>query len=130
MLLLYAWQVLIMDKGNAKALFRRGRARHQLQQTEQAEADLQAASQLDPGDRAIATELQAVRQSLRADRQAQSKMFKGRLKPDPAQPDHANPREAPTGSVASWWQAIIHRIQIFFASLWPGHECIDRSDLF
>ena len=75
--------MLSVDKDSAKALFRRGKARRALQQTEQAEADLQAASRLAPGDRAINAELVLVKHSLRADRQAQAQMFKGRLKPDP-----------------------------------------------
>ena len=94
-------QVLSIDKDSAKALFRRGKARRELQQTEQAEVDLQAASRLAPGDRAIISELSLVRQSLQADRQAQAHMFKGRLKPDPEPVSLQN-----SAQVQSWAQQL------------------------
>ena len=52
-------QVLAADRGSAKALFRRGRARRLLGQSEAALSDLQAAIALAPNDAAIAKELQA-----------------------------------------------------------------------
>ncbi len=54
-------QVLAEEPQNAKALFRRGRARHQLGQTEAALEDLTKARQAAPSDANIARELQAVR---------------------------------------------------------------------
>lgn len=104
-------QVLVEDKSNAKALFRRGKARLQLQQTEEAQADLQAAAKLAPGDRAIAQELQAVRQNLRADHKAQSRMYKGRLKPDPEPSSQGT--QLHTGMIAS----LLASLQSFFGSL-------------
>lgn len=115
-------QVLIMDSANAKALFRRGKARHKLQQTEEAEADLKLAAQRSPGDRAITVELQAVRQSLRADRQAQSRMFKGRLKPDP------DPQASQSGAGQSWLEYILVAVTSRFRLLlvpfrtWGGRK--------
>ena len=54
-------QVLAEEPKNAKALFRRGRARHLLGQTEAALEDLTKARQAAPSDANIARELQAVR---------------------------------------------------------------------
>lgn len=103
--------MLAEDKSNAKALFRRGKARLQLQQTEEAQADLQAAAKLAPGDRAIAQELQAVRQTLRADHKAQSRMFKGRLKPDP------EPASPDSKIHSGMFAGLIATVQSFFRSL-------------
>ena len=64
-------QVLLQDAGNAKALFRRGRAQVGLGRTEEALKDLQAAARLAPEDRAIARELQAAKAGMRRDREAQ-----------------------------------------------------------
>jgi len=58
-------EVLSEDRQNAKALFRRGCARHRLGQHEEAEQDLAAALAAAPGDAGIARELKAVRQHLR-----------------------------------------------------------------
>ncbi|CAL8461943.1 g1474 [Coccomyxa elongata] len=70
-------QVLAKEKGNAKALFRRGRAHNALGHTEEALQDLAAASRAAPDDRAIAREIQVVKANMRRDREAQAKMFKG-----------------------------------------------------
>ncbi|EIE25611.1 hypothetical protein COCSUDRAFT_83618 [Coccomyxa subellipsoidea C-169] len=70
-------QVLAKEKGNAKALFRRGRAHNALGHTEEALQDLTAAAQAAPDDRAISREIQAVKANMRRDREAQAKMFKG-----------------------------------------------------
>ena len=64
-------QVLSQDRENVKALFRRGRAHNALGRTEDALRDLQAAARLAPDDRAIARGIQAAKQGMRRDRQAQ-----------------------------------------------------------
>lgn len=53
------------EKGNAKALFRRGRAHNALGHTDEALQDLTAAAQAAPDDRAIAREIQVMCCSLR-----------------------------------------------------------------
>ncbi|KAL6760554.1 hypothetical protein V8C86DRAFT_3024307 [Haematococcus lacustris] len=73
-------QVLKLQPGNVKALFRRGTARHALGQTEGAKVDLTAAAEKSPDDKAIRTELQALRQTLRAEREAEATLFKGQFK--------------------------------------------------
>jgi tetratricopeptide (TPR) repeat protein len=72
-----ASQVLSHDARNAKALFRRGAARHALGQTEHAMADLKAAREVAPGDAGIARELAALKQTMLKEREAQGKLFKG-----------------------------------------------------
>ncbi|GFH10027.1 peptidylprolyl isomerase, partial [Haematococcus lacustris] len=73
-------EVLKLQPGNVKALFRRGTARHALGQTEGAKADLTAAAEKSPDDKAIRAELQALRQTLRAEREAEATLFKGQFK--------------------------------------------------
>ena len=58
-------EALAMEPGSAKALFRRGRARAALGQTEAAAEDLRRAREAAPGDAGIARELAAVRQTLK-----------------------------------------------------------------
>ncbi|GAB4823500.1 hypothetical protein N2152v2_010546 [Parachlorella kessleri] len=70
-------QVLAEEPQNAKALFRRGRARHQLGQTEAALEDLTKARQAAPSDANIARELQAVRTVIQQEAKAQGQIFKG-----------------------------------------------------
>lgn len=52
--------MLAKDKGNAKALFRRGRAHNALGHSEEALQDLAAASRAAPDDRAITREIQVM----------------------------------------------------------------------
>lgn len=70
-------QVLAEENGNAKALFRRGVARHALGQSEAAAADLTAALRASPDDAAIARELAAVKRTLAEERRAGASLFKG-----------------------------------------------------
>lgn len=70
-------EVLGEEPKNAKALFRRGRARHALGQLDAARADLEAARAAAPGDAGIVRELAAVKSALKEERAAGSKLFKG-----------------------------------------------------
>eukprot|EP00887_Chlorella_sp_A99_P006126 scaffold22.g6126.t1 len=70
-------EVLREQPTNAKALFRRGRARLLLGQTEAALADLEKAAALEPQDKAISKDLQAARAEQRKERAAESQLFKG-----------------------------------------------------
>jgi tetratricopeptide (TPR) repeat protein len=58
-------EVLAEQPRNAKALFRRGKARRALGQSEAAAADLAAAQDAEPGDAAVARELAAVQRELK-----------------------------------------------------------------
>lgn len=77
-------EVLKLDAQNAKAMFRRGRARHLLGQTEGALADLEAAAKLAPDDKGVTRELLAVRHTIREERKAAAKLFKGQFGAAPA----------------------------------------------
>lgn len=70
-------EVLQEDPQNAKALFRRGKARRTLGQSEAALRDLEAARAAAPGDAAVAKELATVRRDLQQERTASSQVFKG-----------------------------------------------------
>lgn len=72
-------QVLSVDKDNAKALFRRGRARHLLGQTQEALEDLQAAYSKSQDDKSILKEIHSVRATIAEERKASAALFKGRL---------------------------------------------------
>ena len=62
-------QVLQEDKGNLKALFRRGKAYNGMGHTEEALRDLQAAAKVAPTDRAISRETHALRAAMKHDRE-------------------------------------------------------------
>ncbi len=58
------------DKVNVKAIFRRGKAHSGMGHTEEALRDLQAAAKLAPADKAISREIQAVKATMKRDREA------------------------------------------------------------
>ncbi|GAX84618.1 hypothetical protein CEUSTIGMA_g12039.t1 [Chlamydomonas eustigma] len=74
-------EVLTLQPGNVKALYRRGRARHMLSQTEEALKDLEDALKRSPKDAAVLGELSAVKASIKKERQAQAQLFRGKLPP-------------------------------------------------
>ncbi|KAJ3679489.1 hypothetical protein LUZ60_017500 [Juncus effusus] len=69
--------VLSEDENNTKALFRRGKARAALGQTDSARADLQKALKLVPGDKAIIRELKLISQQEKEVYQKQRELYKG-----------------------------------------------------
>lgn len=73
-------EVLTHQPDNVKALFRRGKARAALGQTEEAAQDLQRARRLDPQDQGIARELQLLSRTEQQERQAQKKLFGGKFR--------------------------------------------------
>lgn len=80
-------QVLAEDVNNVKALFRRGKARAQLGQTDAAREDLLKACKYSPEDKAIARELRLLAEQDKALYQKQKEIYKGifgqRLDPKP-----------------------------------------------
>eukprot|EP01025_Chloroclados_australasicus_P049812 TRINITY_DN5694_c1_g1_i4.p1 TRINITY_DN5694_c1_g1~~TRINITY_DN5694_c1_g1_i4.p1 ORF type:complete len:374 (-),score=52.22 TRINITY_DN5694_c1_g1_i4:200-1192(-) len=82
----YTSQVLRHDESNAKAYYRRGKARLSMGQTEEAKKDLEKAQDLSPNDKLIVQALQEVKRTEVEERQAQAKLFKGKL---PAQSSSA-----------------------------------------
>ena len=60
------------DKDNVKAIFRRGKAHSGMGHTEEALRDLQAAAKLAPADKAISREIQAVKATMKRDREGKT----------------------------------------------------------
>ncbi|KAL3537449.1 hypothetical protein ACH5RR_000815 [Cinchona calisaya] len=81
--------VLTEDENNVKALFRRGKARAELGQTDGAREDFLKASKFAPGDKAIAKELRLLAEYDKAVYQKQKELYKGlfgaRPEPKPKQ---------------------------------------------
>ncbi|XP_051148025.1 peptidyl-prolyl cis-trans isomerase FKBP42 [Andrographis paniculata] len=77
--------VLVEDENNVKALFRRGKARAELGQTDAAREDFLKARKHAPQDKAIAKELRALAEHDKAVYQKQKELYKGLFgqKPDP-----------------------------------------------
>ncbi|KAK4379696.1 hypothetical protein RND71_001558 [Anisodus tanguticus] len=75
--------VLAEDENNVKALFRRGKARSVLGQTDAAREDLLKARKLAPQDKAIARELHLIAEHEKAVYQKQKELYKGLFGPRP-----------------------------------------------
>lgn len=72
-------EVLREQPNNAKAVFRRGRARLAMGNTDAAEEDLRRAAALNPNDTAVHRQLMALKKERTEDRDAQNRLFRGRL---------------------------------------------------
>lgn len=75
--------VLSEDENNVKALFRRGKARAELGQTDAAREDFQKAQKYAPQDKAILRELRLLAEHDRAVYQKQKEIYKGIFGPRP-----------------------------------------------
>ncbi|KAJ0966300.1 hypothetical protein J5N97_027438 [Dioscorea zingiberensis] len=83
--------VLTEDENNAKALFRRGKARAELGQTDAAREDFEKARKQAPEDKAIAKELRLLAEHEKAVYQKQKELYKGIFGPRPeAKPQRQN----------------------------------------
>ena len=71
------------DENNVKALFRRGKARAALGQTDAAKEDFLKARKYAPEDKAIAKELRALAEHDKALYQKQKEIYKGMFGPRP-----------------------------------------------
>lgn len=76
-------QVLGEDENNVKALFRRGKARAALGQTDAAREDFLKARKYAPDDKAIARELKLLAEHDKAIYQKQKEIYKGIFGPRP-----------------------------------------------
>ncbi len=115
-------QVLQMDPDNAKALFRRAKARHELSQTEQALADIKLAQAKAPGDRSIAREAAALAATIKAEKAAASQLFKGQFLSGKAlaeifQHGADDAPSTPMDTDLSAWQRIVAAIQAWLGRL-------------
>lgn len=89
--------VLSEDVNNAKALYRRGKARAELGQTEAARDDLLKARKYAPNDKAITAELRLLAEHEKLVYQKQKEMYRGMLGPRP------EPKPEKTNWLALFW---------------------------
>ena len=82
---------------NAKALYRRGKARAELGQTEAAREDLLKARKYAPNDKAITAELRLLAEHEKLVYQKQKEMYRGMLGPRP------EPKPQKTNWLALFW---------------------------
>eukprot|EP00850_Spirogloea_muscicola_P017371 SM000148S01048 [mRNA] locus=s148:339120:340201:- [translate_table: standard] len=102
--------VLVEDGTSVKALFRRGKARAALGQSESARADLEAALKLAPGDAAVLSELRALRAQARQVADSQRALFSGMFGTPPG------PRP-PLSSALPWWRRLWLNLLAAFRTL-------------
>ncbi|CAI9103038.1 OLC1v1001454C2 [Oldenlandia corymbosa var. corymbosa] len=99
--------VLSEDENNVKALFRRGKARAELGQTDAAREDFQKARKFAPEDKAIAKELRLLAEHDKAVYQKQKELYKGLFGPRP------EPKQTKTNILVLIWQwlvSLFHRL--------------------
>lgn len=101
--------VLAEDQNNVKALFRRGKARSELGQTDAAREDFLKARKLAPEDKAILKELRVLAEDDKMVYQKQKELYKGLFGPRP------EPKQTKTGSswvvfVWQWLLSLFHRL--------------------
>lgn len=93
--------VLAEDENNAKALFRRGKARAELGQTDAAREDFLKARKYSPDDKAIMRELRLLDQHDKAVYQKQKEIYKGIFGPRP------EPKPKQTNWLILFWQWLV-----------------------
>ena len=94
-------QVLAEDENNVKAMFRRGKARAELGQTDAAREDFLKARKYAPEDKAIATELRLLAEHDKAMYQRQKEIYKGIFGPTP------EPKPKRTNRLILLWQWLL-----------------------
>jgi tetratricopeptide (TPR) repeat protein len=93
--------VLVEDENNAKAMFRRGKARAELGQTDAARADFEKARKFAPQDKAITRELHLIAEQEKAMYRKQKEMYKGLFGPRP------EPKPQNTNWLILFWQWLV-----------------------
>ena len=89
------------DKENVKALFRRGKAKAELGQTDAAREDFLKAGKYAPGDKAIAKELRLLAEHDKAVYSKQKELYKGLFGPPP------QPKPKNTNRLILLWQWLV-----------------------
>lgn len=89
------------DENNVKALFRRGKARAELGQTDAAREDFTKARKFAPEDKAIPRELRLLAEHDKAVYQKQKELYKGLFGPRP------EPKPKPTNWLILIWQWLL-----------------------
>ncbi|KAI4384664.1 hypothetical protein MLD38_002786 [Melastoma candidum] len=95
--------VLTEDENNTKALFRRGKARAELGQTDAAHEDFLKARKHAPDDKAIGRELRALAEQDKALYQKQKEIYKGIFGPRPEQ----KPEPEPSSQLIILWRCLL-----------------------
>lgn len=98
---LYFLQVLSEDEKNVKALFRRGKARAELGQTDAAKEDLEKARKHAPQDKAVIRELHLLAEHDKAIYQKQKEIYKGIFGPRP------EPKPKSSNRLVLFWQWLV-----------------------
>ncbi|NP_001131717.1 Peptidyl-prolyl cis-trans isomerase FKBP42 [Zea mays] len=93
--------VLTEDESNVKALFRRGKAKSELGQTESAREDFLKAKKYSPEDKEIIRELRLLAEQDKALYQKQKELYKGLFGPSP----EAKPKKAKY--LVVFWQCLV-----------------------
>lgn len=107
------FQVLSEDENNVKALFRRGKARAELGQTDAARDDFQKARKFAPEDKAIAKELRLLAEHDKAVYEKQKEIYKGIFGPRP------EPKPQRLTWVVVFWQWLLSLICSLFKRRQP-----------
>lgn len=102
--------VLVEDENNVKALFRRGKARAELGQTDAAREDFLKAQKFTPGDKTIARELRLLAEHDKAIYQKQKELYKGLFGPRP------EPKPKRTNWLVIIWQWLVSLLYRIFKS--------------
>ncbi|CAM0151442.1 unnamed protein product [Urochloa decumbens] len=97
--------VLSEDESNVKALFRRGKAKSELGQTESAREDFQKAKKYSPEDKEILRELRLLSEQDKALYQKQKELYKGLFGPRP----EVKPKKA--NYLTIFWQWLVSLIR-------------------
>lgn len=96
--------VLAEDQNNVKALFRRGKARSELGQTDAAREDFLKARKFAPQDKAITKELHLLAQHDKIVYQKQKELYKGLFGP---RPEPKNTNNTPSNWLVLVWQWLL-----------------------
>uniref|UniRef100_A0A0E0MJL1 peptidylprolyl isomerase n=1 Tax=Oryza punctata TaxID=4537 RepID=A0A0E0MJL1_ORYPU len=96
--------VLSEDENNVKALFRRGKARAELGQTESAREDFMKAKKYSPEDREIQRELRSLAEQDKALYQKQKELYKGLFGPRP------EPKPKASNFLVLFWRWLVSLI--------------------
>ncbi|KAK8512217.1 hypothetical protein V6N13_097118 [Hibiscus sabdariffa] len=100
--------VLSEDENNVKAMFRRGKARAELGQTDAAREDFQKAQKYAPEDKAIARELRMLAEHDKAIYERQKEIYKGIFGPRP------EPKPKRSGWLIRLWEWLLSLFYFIF----------------
>ena len=107
--------MLAEDPKNTKALFRRGKARAELGQTDAAKDDFEKARKLEPDNKEVARELRVIAKQERELYDKQREMYKGLFKPPPSATTSQDSSMLPWYS--KLWQKWVAPFLFYFSKL-------------